>query len=150
MRPPCLGPAKPARSRSPRPWARGRLNGDGSGRSGRLELRPTGRRARRCPGLQPQVREDLLDERLLQDRNDLRLAAAVRAVLKVQLKAKLQRRLTCTQVMSQLNTRLSSRAQLSAPGCDEHSSPRTGQVARPGRVARALAAPPARAAWRWG
>ena len=49
----------------------------------------------------------------LQDRrNDLQLAAAVRAVLQVYLKAKLQRRLTCTQVMSQLKTRLSSLARV--------------------------------------
>ena len=41
---------------------------------------------RRCPGLQAQVREDLLDDRRLQDRSDdLQLAAAVRAVLEVDL-----------------------------------------------------------------
>ena len=48
----------------------------------------------------------------LQDRrNDLQLAAAVRAVPQVYLKAKLQRRLT-SQVMSQLKTRLSSLARV--------------------------------------
>ena len=102
----------------------------GLGGSGRLQLRPTGRRAPASTvGLQTQVREGLLDHRLpgpggpgvsqaqtvlrtvcardhLQDRrNDLQLAAAVRAVPQVYLKAKLQRRLT-SQVMSQLKTRL--------------------------------------------
>jgi hypothetical protein len=45
--------------------------------------RPTWR-----PDLQAQVRKDLLDDRLLQDgRNDLELAAAVRAVLHVYLES---------------------------------------------------------------
>ena len=64
------------------------------------------------------MREDPLDHRRFEDGgcDDLELAAAVRAVLQVDLKAKLQRRLTCTQVMSQLNTRLSNRAQLIRAG----------------------------------
>jgi hypothetical protein len=46
-------------------------------------------------------------------RNDLQFAAtAVGTVLHVDVKAQLQRRLTCTQLMSQLKTCLSSRAQL--------------------------------------
>ena len=50
--------------------------------------------------LQTQVREDLLDDRLFHDgRDDLQLAAAVRAVLR-----------------SSANTRLSRRAQLSRTG----------------------------------
>jgi hypothetical protein len=58
--------------------------------------------------------KDLLDHRPLEDGgDDLELpGAAVRAVLHVDVRAKLQRRLTCTQVTSQLKTRLSSRAQL--------------------------------------
>ena len=82
IRPLCLGPEKPGRSRSPRLSAPGRLEGVGSVWSGRLHLRPTDWRPRWCPGLQPQVSEDLLDYRLLQDRHDdLQLAATVRAVL---------------------------------------------------------------------
>ena len=43
------------------------------------------------PGLQTQVREDLLDHRLLQDRrDDLQLAAAVRAVFQVDLEHPLE------------------------------------------------------------
>ena len=46
---------------------------------------PTRWRPRRCASLQTQVREDLLDHRLLQDgRDDLQLAAAVLAVLNIQ------------------------------------------------------------------
>ena len=45
-------------------------------RSGRLQLRPTGWRPWRRPGLQTQVREDLLDHRLLQDRRDDRSVSA--------------------------------------------------------------------------
>jgi len=49
-------------------------------------LRPTGRHTRRRAGLQTQVREDLLDHRLLQNRgDDLQFAAAVRAVGRRQL-----------------------------------------------------------------
>jgi hypothetical protein len=66
------------------------------------------------------VAQDLLDHRPLQDgRDDLQLpGAAVRTPLHVDDKAKLQRRLTCTQVMSQLKTRLSNRAQLMRCGRD--------------------------------
>ena len=53
--------------------------------------RPTGWRPRRCTGLQTKVREDLLDHRLFQNRgDDLQLAAAVRAVLQVELKHALE------------------------------------------------------------
>ena len=86
-----LGLEKPGCSRPPRPWAVGRLKGHNSGWPGRLQLRPTGRRARRRTGLQPQVREDLLDHRRFQDRrNDLQLAAAVRAVLQTELEHALE------------------------------------------------------------
>jgi hypothetical protein len=70
----------------------------------------TGQRLR----IQSEMAKDLLDYRPLEDgRDDLQLPiTAVRAVLHVDVKAKLQRRLTCTQVTSQLKTRLSSRAQL--------------------------------------
>ena len=54
---------------------------------------------------QPRVREALLDDRLQDRGDDPELAAAVRAVLQLEIKAKLQRRLTCTQVRSQLKTR---------------------------------------------
>jgi len=51
----------------------------------------TGRRLRRCTRLQSQVREDLLDHRRFQDhRDDLALAAAVRAVLHVDLEHALE------------------------------------------------------------
>jgi hypothetical protein len=70
----CLGPEKHRRRRSPRPWATGHLNCDGSGWSGRVQLRHTGRRTRRRTWLQIQVHEDGLDRRLLQDGgDDLRL-----------------------------------------------------------------------------
>ena len=84
----CFGPEKPRRRRSLRPWAPGHLNGDGSGWSGRVQLRPTRRRTRRCTGLQPQVHEDLLDHRLFQDGSDeLQLTAAARAVRQVDLES---------------------------------------------------------------
>ena len=47
---------------------------------------------RRRTGLQTQLREDFLDHRLLQDgRDDLQLAAAVRAVLQVKFKDAIDR-----------------------------------------------------------
>ena len=65
-----------------------RLNGHGRAASGRLQGLVTRRYTRRCPGLQSQVPEDLLDHRLFQDRrDDLQLAAAVRAVLQVDLES---------------------------------------------------------------
>jgi hypothetical protein len=81
-----LGPAaKLGRSQCPRPWTRTRLKRVGSKSSGRLRVRPAGRRARRCRGLQPQVREDLLDDPRPQDRRyDSQFAAAGRAVLQVE------------------------------------------------------------------
>ncbi|MCY7307322.1 MAG: hypothetical protein LH632_14480 [Rhodoferax sp.] len=91
------------RQAQPRPTARAT-----GPRSRRLLKSSARRRPGRCPGLQPLVREDPLYHWCLHDGgDDLELAAAVRSVLHVDLKAKLQRRLTCTQVMSQLNTRLS-------------------------------------------
>jgi len=49
-------------------------------------MRPTGVRTGRCSGLQTQVREDLPDHWLPEDRrNDLQLATAVWAMLKVDL-----------------------------------------------------------------
>jgi hypothetical protein len=51
-----------------------------------LRRLPTCWRPRRRAGLQTQVREGLLDDRRFQDRrDDLQLAAAVRAVLEVEL-----------------------------------------------------------------
>ena len=56
--------------------------------SGRLQRLPTGWCLGRCPGLQAQVREELLDHRLLEDRrDDLQLATAVRAVLQVEIES---------------------------------------------------------------
>ena len=55
-------------------------------------MRPTDWRARRRAGLQIQMREDLLDYRLFQIReDDLHFAAAVLAVLQVDLEDPLQR-----------------------------------------------------------
>ena len=96
-----LGSEKLWRSRSPRPWSPGRLKRVGWRVSGRLQLRPTGWRARRRPGLQTQVREDLLDHRLLQDcRDDLQLAAAVRAVRHVDLEHALEQKRLSTAARS--------------------------------------------------
>jgi hypothetical protein len=61
------------RSRPHRPGSPGRLNCPGWEASGHLQRLASGRRTRRCPGLQPQVRKDLLDHRVLQERrNDVR------------------------------------------------------------------------------
>jgi hypothetical protein len=46
------------------------LNSGGSKSSSRLQRLTSGQRTGRCPGLQTQVREDLLDHRLLQDGRD--------------------------------------------------------------------------------
>jgi len=90
-RAPNLSSEKPWRSLSLRPWKPGRLKRVGWRRSGRLQLRPTGGRASRRPGLQTQVREDLFDHWLFHDRrDDLQLAAAVRAVLHVDLEDPLE------------------------------------------------------------
>ena len=65
----------------------GRLNGPGWAASGRLQCLATGRRLMRCTRLQSQVREDLFDHWRFQDhRDDLELAAAVRAVLHIEAK----------------------------------------------------------------
>ena len=70
------------RSRLQRPWSPGCLNCRGWAASGRLQRLASSWRASGCQRLQPQVREDLLNHRLLTDRcNDLQLAAAVRAAL---------------------------------------------------------------------
>ena len=75
------------RSRLQRPGVPDRLNGHDWAASGRLQHLATGRSTRRRAGLQTQVREDLLDDGLLQDRrDDLALTAALRAVLHVELK----------------------------------------------------------------
>ena len=79
------------RSRLQRPWLPGRLNGHCSAASGRLQGLATGCCTRRRPGLQSQVREDLLDHRLLQNRrDDLQLAAAVWVVLHVDVEHALE------------------------------------------------------------
>ena len=64
----------------------------GWARSGGVEQRLSTRRSlRRRAGLQTQVREDLLDDWLLEDGgDDLQLAPAVRAVLEVQINATLE------------------------------------------------------------
>ena len=55
---------------------------------GRRKAAALGALLRRCPGLQSQVRKDLLDHRLFLDRrDDLQLAAAVRAVLQVEVES---------------------------------------------------------------
>ena len=67
-------------------------NGHGWAASGRLQRLTTGRRPRRCQSLQTQVRENLFNHRLLQDRrNDLQFTAAVRAVLHIDLEHALDR-----------------------------------------------------------
>ena len=56
-----------------------------------MQRLPTGWCSGRCPGLQPKMRKDLLDHWRFQDRrNDLQLAAAVRAVLQVDLEDALE------------------------------------------------------------
>jgi len=56
-----------------------------------MQLRPTGGRARRHPGLQTQMREDLLDHWLFKDRrDDLQRAAAVRVARHVDLEDALE------------------------------------------------------------
>ena len=89
----------------------------------------TGRLTRRCPGLQSQVRKDLLDLRLFQDRrDDLQLAAAVRAVLQVEVEseASAQTNLYSSYVVAK--TRLSSLAQPSRTGrwCAQFASHSAG------------------------
>ena len=74
------------RSRPERPVSSARLNGRGWAASDHWHRPATGWRPRRRPRLQVQVREDLLDHRLLQGRrNGLHLARAVRAVLRVEV-----------------------------------------------------------------
>ena len=89
------------------------LAGEGSGR---LQLRPTSERARR-PGPQTQVREDLLDHRLLKDRHDdLQLATAVRAVFQVDLESEASAKTNLYPSYVAAKTRLSSLTQLSRTG----------------------------------
>ena len=86
-RAPNRGSEKLWRSRSPQPWSAGRLKRVDWWISGRLRLRPMGGRPGRCSGLQTQVGKDLLDHGLFEDRrDDLQAAAAVRAMLDVDLK----------------------------------------------------------------
>ena len=71
-----------------RPWSPGRLNCHGWVASGPLPGLATGRRPGRRTRLQPQVREDLLDHRRLQDRrDDPQIATAVRAALHVDIES---------------------------------------------------------------
>ena len=93
------------------------MKSDGSESSSRLQRLTAGGGAWRRPGLQPQVREDLLDDRLLQDRrDDLQLAAAVRAVLQVDLESEASAKTNLYSSYVAAKTRLSSRAQLSRTG----------------------------------
>jgi hypothetical protein len=141
---PCLraasiGPATTRRQATRRPWSPGRLNCHGWVASGPLQRLATSRRPGRRTRLQPQVHEDLLDHRRLQDRrDDPQIATAVRAVLQVKVEHPLE----------QLGPPSSA-----APLGGAHSSPRTRQALLVGLASRALAAPPAappsRAAWRW-
>ena len=65
--------------------------GAGPPASGRLLETAPRQRPGRCPGLQPQMREDPRDHRCLQDGgNDLELTTAVRAVVDVDLKHALE------------------------------------------------------------
>ena len=82
-----------------------------------LQRLAAGLRSRRCARLQPQVREDLLDHRLRKDRrDDLQLAAAVRAVLQVQLESEASVKTNLYSSYVVAKTRLSSLAQLSRTG----------------------------------
>ncbi len=110
-------PGELGRSRSPQPCPPGCLNGDGSESSSRLQRLTAAGCARRRPGLQPQVREDLLDHRLLQDRrNDLQLAAAVRAVLQLEIESAALAKTNLYSSYVVAKTRLSSLAQLRRTG----------------------------------
>ena len=65
---------------------RGRMNCRGWADSAHLRRLAMGRRTGWRTGLQTQVREDLLNHRLVQDRrNDLHLTATIRAVLQIEL-----------------------------------------------------------------
>ena len=82
-----------------------------------MKLRPTGGSPRRRSGLQTQVGEDLLDHRLFQDRSDdLQLAAAVRAVLQVEIESEASAKSNLYPSYVAAKTRLSSLAQLSRTG----------------------------------
>ena len=82
-----------------------------------MQLRPTGGRPGRCSGLQIQVRQDLLDHRLFEDRgNDLQLAAAVGAVFPVDLESEVSAQTNLYSSYVVAKTRLSSLAQLSRTG----------------------------------
>ena len=74
------------RSRIQRPVSPGRLNSHSWAASGCLQRLTKGWCTRQRPSLQSQVREDLLDHRLLKNRrDDLQLATAVRAALQVEI-----------------------------------------------------------------
>jgi len=115
------------RQAQPRPAARG--TGPPSRRLLKLSAR---RHPGRCLGLQSEVREDPLYHGCLQDGgNDLELAAAVRAVLQVDLESEASAKTNLYSSYVVAKTRLSSRAQLM----------RTGLVcAQPGSGAAAPAA----------
>jgi len=97
-----------------------------------LQLRPTGWRAWWRPALQAQVREDLLDHRLLKDRrDDLQLAAAVRAVRHVDLESAASAKTDFCPSYVAAETRSSSLAQLNRTGrwCAQVASHSTGSAA---------------------
>ena len=76
---------------------------------------------RRAPastvGLQPKMREDLLDHRRFQDRrSDLQIATAVRAVLQVEIESEASEKTNLYSSCVAAKTRLSSLAQLSRTG----------------------------------
>ena len=86
-------------------------------RSGRVQHVPARRCPRRRPGLQSEVGEEPLDHwRLDNGRNDLELAAAVRAVLEVDLESEASAKTNLYSSYVAAKTRLSSRAQLSRAG----------------------------------
>ena len=68
------------RSRTSRPGVWRRWDAKLESRPGCLPLRPSGWRARRCPGLESYKRKDFLDDALLQDGgDDLQLSAQLLA-----------------------------------------------------------------------
>ena len=88
-------------------------NGDESKYSGRLQRLAASRR----PGLQTQVREDLLDHRLFKDRrNDLQLATEGRAVIQVEIESETSAKTDLYSSYVAAKTRLSNLAQLRRTG----------------------------------
>ena len=73
-----------------------------------MQLRPTGWSVWRCPGLQTQVREDPFDH--LKDRgDDLQSAAAIAAMLRVDLASKASAKTNVYPSYAAAKTRLTSR-----------------------------------------